>query len=560
MPQLPARDCASPGPLTFHRKISPGDLPMKMLRLVALLVVSAIVFAGNSIAKDRPNYDALANSNASKDLSPEAKDKAEKLVKHAATMQMEKRLGVPSFLFANAASAENKSQGTGSTPEEAAARGHMARFAELYHLDEYDISTCEVKGIHNTGRGAVVVQMRQRIDGVEVFRDEMKIVMNQKLELVAMSGYIPTWTKSRTGAFTLGPTQAVALAFQDLTDAQIETPSLEWRATRDGFDFFTLDTQTESGINLHMVEPSRVKQVMFNLPEGLEPAYYLELNVSSPDSTDSDFYSYVISAVDGKLLFRNNLTSQDSFSYRVWADSSGKFVPFDGPQGTTGTPHPTGVPDGFQAAFVPPQLITLQNSPFSKNDPWLPPGATQTIGNNVEAYADLVAPDGFTAAGDFHADITSPNSFDYTYNTALGPQTSLNQQKAAIVQLFFMNNFLHDWYYDSGFDEAAGNAQTNNFGRGGVQNDNIRAEGQDFSGRNNANMSTPADGGRPRLQMFVFDGNAAHALTANAPTAIARTYPNGVAAFGPLAFDTTAPVVQANPPDGCLAFTNPADV
>jgi len=284
---------------------------MKMRRFAVLLAISTVVLAASLTAKDRPNYDALANSNASKDLSPEAKAKAEKLVKHGATMQVEKRLGVPSFLFANAESAQNKNQGTGRTTEESAARGHMAKFAPLYQLADYDLATAELKSIHNTGRGAIVVQLRQRIDGVEVFRDEIKVVMNQKLDLVAMSGYIPTWTKGRTGAFTLSPAQAIALAFQDLTDAQINTPSLEWRETRDEFDFFTLDTQTESGINLHMVEPSRVKRVMFDLPEGLEPAYYLELNVGSPDSTDSDFYSYVISAVDGKLLFRNNLTSQD---------------------------------------------------------------------------------------------------------------------------------------------------------------------------------------------------------------------------------------------------------
>jgi hypothetical protein len=39
-----------------------------------------------------------------------------------------------------------------------------------------------------------------------------------------------------------------------------------------------------------------------------------------------------------------------------------------------------------------------------------------------------------------------------------------------------MNNFLHDWFYDSGFDEASGNAQIDNFGRGGIGGDSIRAE------------------------------------------------------------------------------------
>ena len=61
-----------------------------------------------------------------------------------------------------------------------------------------------------------------------------------------------------------------------------------------------------------------------------------------------------------------------------------------------------------------------------------------------------------------------------------------------------MVNWLHDWYYDAGFDEAAGNAQTDNYGRGGLAGDNIKTQAQDYSGTNNANMQTPADGARPR--------------------------------------------------------------
>ena len=42
---------------------------------------------------------------------------------------------------------------------------------------------------------------------------------------------------------------------------------------------------------------------------------------------------------------------------------------------------------------------------------------------------------------------------------------------AAVTQLFYVNNWLHDWWYDSGFNEAAGNAQHNNYGRGGLGGD-----------------------------------------------------------------------------------------
>src|SRR3546814_1442961 len=68
--------------------------------------------------------------------------------------------------------------------------------------------------------------------------------------------------------------------------------------------------------------------------------------------------------------------------------------------------------------------------------------------------------------------------------------SGVNARNAAIVNLFYMNNWLHDWWYDHGFDEQAGNAQTSNYGRGGVEGDAISAQEQDSSGRNNANMET----------------------------------------------------------------------
>src|SRR5262249_32037153 len=51
---------------------------------------------------------------------------------------------------------------------------------------------------------------------------------------------------------------------------------------------------------------------------------------------------------------------------------------------------------------------------------------------------------------------------------------------------------------------AAGNFQTNNFGRGGAGNDEVQVDVQDGSGTNNANFGTPPDGSRPRMQMFLF--------------------------------------------------------
>src|SRR5262249_19548280 len=290
-------------------------------------------------------------------------------------------------------------------------------------------------------------------------------------------------------------------------------------------------------------------RVGFALGSSPEPAYFIEVE------DDEAMYGYVISATDGRLLFRRNLTDDVAYSYRVWADA-GTLRPLNGPQGFAGDPHPMGINDGFQGAFVAPSLITLANGPISTNDPWLPAGATVTTGNNAEAYADLSSPDGFSS-GDVRAAVSGiPTSFDYTYNVDAQPNANSTQRMAAITQLFYTVNYLHDWYYDSGFNETARNAQADNYGRGGVANDSIRAEAQDYSGRNNANMATPSDGNRPRMQMFIFDAIAYRGVEVDAPASLAGPYGVGTAVFGSQSFSVSGDVVTTVPADGCTALTN----
>ena len=164
-------------------------------------------------------------------------------------------------------------------------------------------------------------------------------------------------------------------------------------------------------------------------------------------------------------------------------------------------------------------------------------------------------------ASDFRASATSAGSFDRVYDVSLQPGASADQRMAAVTQLFYVTNFLHDWFYDAGFDEASGNAQSDNYGRGGLGNDDLLAEAQDFSGQNNATMTTPADGARPRLQVYLFAPNTRYGVTVTSPAAIAGNYAAGLASFGPQAFDLTADVVLADDgsgtrTDACQALVN----
>ncbi|KAJ3367910.1 Fungalysin/Thermolysin Extracellular metalloproteinase 5 [Allomyces arbusculus] len=122
---------------------------------------------------------------------------------------------------------------------------------------------------------------------------------------------------------------------------------------------------------------------------------------------------------------------------------------------------------------------------------------TDTRGNNVDAIpntadpAKNVRPDG-GAARDFR-----PFAPDFTKNAD-------QYTPGATVQLFYALNKAHDVSYKYGFDEASGNFQIDNYGKGGLSGDPIQALVQDLSGVNNAFFATPPDGESPTTGQFIF--------------------------------------------------------
>lgn len=123
-----------------------------------------------------------------------------------------------------------------------------------------------------------------------------------------------------------------------------------------------------------------------------------------------------------------------------------------------------------------------------------------TIGNNVDAYLDAVNDNAADPGGRPTSDT---QEFLTTVELSQEPSVPLNQM-AAVHNLFFLTNHLHDILYRHGFTEAAGNFQQDNFGLGGLGNDPLNAEAQDGGGTNNANFSSPDDGQRPRMQMYLW--------------------------------------------------------
>lgn len=436
--------------------------------------------------------------------------------------------------------------------------------APLYGLGPEARARTRVERVARRGRHGALIILSQQVDDVPVWRSRLAVLVDSDGNFRAAGGTLHPGAGMDAPLFALSALDAGMIAIRDVYPGL--NPPAGARLLRaadarpgDSGDIVRLaPTPTARRLGVELEREVGARRVLFPLPGELVPAYYMELWLPEQTGDDATLIGLAVSALDGSVLYRSELVDREAFTYRVWADTSPPFAPLDGPEEDF-TPHPTGMNDGLEPGVVSPELITMEafnSNPVGGVDPWLPDGATESAGNNADAYADLGYGDGYHALGDFRAETTSPGVFDWTYDLSLEPDENESQHRAAATHLFYVVNWLHDYFYDSGFDEAAGNAQNDNFGRGGVEGDAMRAEAHDWGGVNNANMATPVDGEAPRMQMYIWEGrHRAEVLLGP------ERWPASVARFGPESFHILREVVVVDDgvgitSDGCSPILN----
>jgi hypothetical protein len=202
-------------------------------------------------------------------------------------------------------------------------------------------------------------------------------------------------------------------------------------------------------------------------------------------------FQTVVDALTGEVWLRHNLTCDISnITLRVYNDDSPTpWLPGYSAPGSTSQPPTVG------RVLLTLKAFDTNASPAG----WINDGINQTFGNNVDAHTDLDK--------DNDPDLPRPTGvpsrvFDFPLDLSQEPGT---YRKAAVVNLFYWNNWAHDRLYQLGFKESSGNFQQSNFGRGGLGDDAVQADAQDGGGTSNANFGTPPDGLPPRMQMYLFE-------------------------------------------------------
>ena len=342
--------------------------------------------------------------------------------------------------------------------------------------------------------GVTSLHLRQTIDGIEVYNADMNINVAKNGSVIsAHNGFIPNATlRVRNAEPQLEVEEAIARAAQHVAVAH-EKGSLQQLRKPEGADSSAIydgGDISQDSIPTKLVyvatgaeEIKLAWNMVLHLRDGVR---WLDLNID---------------AESGDLLTSANWYA--NADYNVFAQPLEH--PNDGGRSIQTNPHNTSA------------------SPFGWHDTNGSAGAefTSTRGNNVDAQDDIDANNSGGSRPDGGASLV----FNNPLNLSQAPST---YRDAAITNLYYWNNVIHDIMWHHGFDEASGNFQVNNYGRGGVGGDPVQADAQDGSGFNNANFGTPPDGQDPRMQMFVWTETFPHRDSDLENSIIIHEYGHGV--------------------------------
>ena len=344
----------------------------------------------------------------------------------------------------------------------AIAKNFLRAHRNLFLLGEDDIQTLRLVGRDASAGGLAILHFNQSVSGVDVYQGHVKITLNAAGQVIqAGAGDIIPQLRINTEP-VLSKREAVLAAFKFLgLDPPSELEPLPSRQAQ--YAYFRNPAGEQHN-------PIRVQLLIFPLtPTLARLAYRLFVEAEKTRS-----YEILIDARDGRLLVRRGLTYSMGQA-RVWKKSP-----------LAGDRELVDFPDG-----------------------WIPPDGTVTTGNNVDAFLDrdgdgVPDSEALQDLPDIERGRASSAAQLFDFPAAEGT-TGANPRDfpaAAVTNLFYLVNAAHDYFYDLGFTEQAGNFQTDNFGRGGEENDAMRALA--WGQIDNAFFISPPDGIAGVMGMGIF--------------------------------------------------------
>jgi len=399
---------------------------------------------------------------------------------------------------------------------------------------------------------ADVLQVQQTYNSIPVYQGISTFLIKDNQVEYANENFVSNFDASKTSKKSKS-------SIDEEKVAQSLFPKLLANANIKSSSTYTI-TKTNS------IESNVDKKIIY-FPKDNQLILAMEFNFEEVNT--SNYWHVLVDIETGEILLKENLTvfcqfDKGTFSHEDHTHSVTTLLENKAKQEETNN-----IADARYNVFpFPIEAPTFGNRAMVSEDRTISPDGwhydgttsyTTTRGNNVYTYEDING----TNTASYVTDAGNPLVFDYPLDIN---STLDTYRDAAITNLFYANNRIHDVFYKFGFTETARNFQQNNYGFEGRGNDAVFAEARDGYGRNdseylnNANFSSPADGSRPRMQMYVWNPiSPPQRISFNAPSdLVGLNMQTQTASFGP--YSTATPVVgdlvKSEPANGCTTFTN----
>lgn len=350
----------------------------------------------------------------------------------------------------------------------AAARRFVEANRALYGIERSELDEARVAALEDVP-GFTRLALEQRVGGLRVFDSEMLFVLDGERRVLAASGsFVPGLARRAVAANPQLSAEDALRRAALVCGARLTAPvssTTERLAARERVVFASdeVDSRSEASLVYYPISRDDVRLA------------YQVLLYGVPSRLDA--YLILIDAHSGEALRRDALTMS-------FAAPMARVFTHENPLTAEREPMPLG------------------GDPTASPQGWV--GSDRTEGNNTRVYFN---PD---MSGGSLVRAAADGTFDFPLDLERSP---LDSSDASAANLFYWVNVAHDRFYALGFNEAARNFQSDNFGKGGAAGDPVRADtlrgarvdpasGQTV--RNNAYFNPTLDGSPPLLAMLMW--------------------------------------------------------
>ncbi len=454
---------------------------------------------------------------------------------------------------------------------------YIQKMTPQWQLESSDVQGTILSSEATSDMGITYLYLNQTCKGIPI-RNAMAVIVVKDGDVFSVNQNFVQSAESKINAtaYKIGADAAIINAAQHLGLSVNSRPIASGR-NNDGKYVYEIpeltDTPVTAALKYELVDKNLI----------------LVWNLSMDMKSNADYWDLNIDAVTGEYVSKHNYTLYCNHEHHAFTNNNNcnerveHIIPV-----VSAATNPLSIakynvyalpvesPIHGSRTLVGDELYK-DGSPFGWHDTdgVVGPEFTITRGNNVHAYQDKEdrnRPDSPETEGGNNL------NFDYPMDLTKDPRENAD---AAVTNLFYMNNMIHDITYKLGFNEEFGNFQQNNYTGKGDGRDYVQAQafdgitlhenGQTEPAKiNNANFSTPIDGFSGRMQMYLWT-NTAGIISIDEPENI-KGFINeyGTGSFGQPIPNKDEPAVSGkvavskasgvNSTAGCTPITNESDL